>query len=297
MVRPRHEFDSITPYGALAALGCQACVVCVSKSCHTSAVTDTEPGQRMPDHLARTVARLREQQRLPLTELSDRLAKLGQPIPVLGLRRLEAGERKVDVNELAALAKALGVPPLTLILPVGDVEWVEVLPGVMRQTWDAAKWFTGESPLSSEPTYDSVGAFTGYTQSSADFNEWHTGARKLELMREHDRLLMQWRLATMHTMSDLAAARDATDPEQKRRLQQLADDGVTDAREVEKALLDHRRYMDQQGIVLPNVPELRPEQRKALADFGLTAAVASEGPIEVPPGEEWGTPRGANGAR
>ena len=50
-------------------------------------------------------------------ELSRRLEKLGQPIPPLGLRRIEEGARRVDVDDLMALAAALGVSPITLLMP------------------------------------------------------------------------------------------------------------------------------------------------------------------------------------
>jgi len=50
-------------------------------------------------------------------ELSRRLEKLGRPIPPLGLRRIEGGARRVDVDDLMALAAALGVSPVTLLMP------------------------------------------------------------------------------------------------------------------------------------------------------------------------------------
>lgn len=50
-------------------------------------------------------------------ELAERLATIGRPIPTLGLRRIEAGERRVDADDLVALAVVFGVSPLTLLLP------------------------------------------------------------------------------------------------------------------------------------------------------------------------------------
>ena len=49
--------------------------------------------------------------------LSERLDELGQPIPPLGLSRLEAGERRVDVDDLVALSLAFEAFPLALMLP------------------------------------------------------------------------------------------------------------------------------------------------------------------------------------
>lgn len=61
-------------------------------------------------------------------ELSARLAEVGREITVLGLRRIEAGERKVDVDDLMALAVVFGVSPLTLLLPISgnDTETAEM---------------------------------------------------------------------------------------------------------------------------------------------------------------------------
>jgi transcriptional regulator with XRE-family HTH domain len=61
------------------------------------------------DVVRRRVKELREQQRLTYVELAERLGQVGSPIPVLGLRRIERGERRVDVDELLALAEVLGV--------------------------------------------------------------------------------------------------------------------------------------------------------------------------------------------
>lgn len=50
-------------------------------------------------------------------ELAQKLVDAGRPIPTLGLRRIEAGERRVDVDDLSALAIVFGVSPLTLLMP------------------------------------------------------------------------------------------------------------------------------------------------------------------------------------
>lgn len=52
---------------------------------------------------------------MPYAELARRLDGHGRPIPPLGLRRLEAGTRRVDVDELVALAAVLGVMPQDLL--------------------------------------------------------------------------------------------------------------------------------------------------------------------------------------
>lgn len=54
---------------------------------------------------------------LGYADLSRRLEAIGRPIPVLGLSRIEKGERRVDADDLVALAVALDVSPLTLLTP------------------------------------------------------------------------------------------------------------------------------------------------------------------------------------
>jgi hypothetical protein len=53
-------------------------------------------------------------------KLAARLEELGRPIPTLGLRKIESYERRVDADDLVALAAALGVSPITLLMPVTE---------------------------------------------------------------------------------------------------------------------------------------------------------------------------------
>jgi transcriptional regulator with XRE-family HTH domain len=85
------------------------------------------------------------------TEISAKLAELGQPIPTLGLTRIEKGERRVDIDEVVALAQVFGVPPIALMFPIGHAEETELLPGQRLDPWHAAKWFMGKETLSGEP--------------------------------------------------------------------------------------------------------------------------------------------------
>lgn len=98
--------------------------------------------------VASNVKRLRADRKLTYAELAERLADGGHSIPVLGLRRIEHGERRVSAGELFALAVALQVSPLTLALP-----WPERADAVVEVSgigatsagtaWD---WARGISP-------------------------------------------------------------------------------------------------------------------------------------------------------
>lgn len=93
--------------------------------------------------------RFREKRRLGYAELSRKLAEMGRDIPPLGLRRIEAGERRVDVDDLVALALALDVSPLALLLPADTSSLV-----AGRPPWDVESiwlWASGSRALPGDP--------------------------------------------------------------------------------------------------------------------------------------------------
>jgi hypothetical protein len=64
------------------------------------------------------------------------------------MKNLESGRKvSITVADFVVLADVLGVPPVTLLFPLGATATVEVLPGREVSTWDALAWFTGETPL------------------------------------------------------------------------------------------------------------------------------------------------------
>ena len=105
------------------------------------------------DAVRSNIKRIRENQRIPVTELSARMQGLDRPIPPLGIHRIEDGQRRVDVDDLVAFAVALGVSPASLLMP--DVESIEdqvVVTGspeplVAGRAW---AWIGGQLPISEE---------------------------------------------------------------------------------------------------------------------------------------------------
>lgn len=96
-------------------------------------------------HVTHTVRKFREKRRLGYAELSRKLAEMGREIPPLGLRRIEDGERRVDVDDLVALALALDVSLLALLLPADTSSLVP-----NGRSWDAETiwmWATGSQAL------------------------------------------------------------------------------------------------------------------------------------------------------
>lgn len=63
------------------------------------------------------VKRLRTQQNLGLRGLSKKLGEVGRPLGHSAIDQIEKGTRRVDVDDLVALAAALGVSPITLLMP------------------------------------------------------------------------------------------------------------------------------------------------------------------------------------
>jgi hypothetical protein len=95
--------------------------------------------------LARNIARVREAQRLSYPALSRELAKAGRPIPELGLRRIEKGERRVDFDDLLAIAYVLEVCPVDLMVSneATDEEPYPVTPAKEFHAGSVRDWISG----------------------------------------------------------------------------------------------------------------------------------------------------------
>ncbi len=100
------------------------------------------------ERVAHNVQQLRHGQNLSLQGLSDRLTDLGQPISLGQLSKLERRDRRVDVDDLVALAVALGVSPSRLLLPeTADPEDVDLTPALRCTSDEAWRWAAGVLPL------------------------------------------------------------------------------------------------------------------------------------------------------
>jgi len=70
--------------------------------------------------VAQNVKRIRQQRGMTTYALSDALVHAGRPITASGIVRLEKQQRQVTVDDLAALASALGVTPAQILDPPTD---------------------------------------------------------------------------------------------------------------------------------------------------------------------------------
>lgn len=98
---------------------------------------------------------------LSYTDLSHRLALHGRDIPPLAVRRIEQGERRVDIDDLVALSLALGVSPATMLVPNSSHRDCAVSATGLTESVDAEElwsWVTAAQPL---PNTVSVFEFWG----------------------------------------------------------------------------------------------------------------------------------------
>lgn len=109
-------------------------------------MTQTDWPSKVTARVADALRARRKELGLSAQDVTDACAALGYPIPRTVIANLESGRRaSVDVAELLVLAEVLGVPPITLLFPLGTAPTIEVLPGREVSMWDAVAWVTGES--------------------------------------------------------------------------------------------------------------------------------------------------------
>src|ERR1700756_1854911 len=105
------------------------------------------------------IKRLRKTQGLTLRDLAHRMEQVVRPMGHNTISEIERGARRVDVDDLIALAAALGVSPVTLLMPLPNDadETTDATVGEVtaRRLW---RWLTAETPLTAD-TASEVFAF------------------------------------------------------------------------------------------------------------------------------------------
>jgi transcriptional regulator with XRE-family HTH domain len=120
--------------------------------------------------VADNVKRLRTDLRLNYTELSETLQEVADwSINAVGIRRIESGERRVTPDDLVALALALGVSPISLLMPNYDSldrrDLVEMTGRGEAVTAEVLwNWLRADHPLT-DSTTDVLGYFAFITAS------------------------------------------------------------------------------------------------------------------------------------
>ena len=135
--------------------------------------------------LAANIRRVRNDQRLGYAELSRLLTDIGRPIPELGLRRIEIGERRVDFDDLLAICLVLEIAPVDLLVPdnMADQSY-QVTPLVTATADNVREWIRGESLLYSaleEPDTSWVTPVGG--RDITTFTHWMPEQRRRQVLQ------------------------------------------------------------------------------------------------------------------
>jgi transcriptional regulator with XRE-family HTH domain len=144
--------------------------------------------QETGDRMATNLAEIRRTKRLTTGALSERLTALGRPILPTGITKIEKGARRVDVDDLVALALALGVTPNRLLLPdtvpesllppgerpAGDVTLTPEVSVTAQAAW---RWASGEAPLPVRMPWDDQNADSAQYREFQRVNRPHDSAQ------------------------------------------------------------------------------------------------------------------------
>ncbi|WP_068149069.1 helix-turn-helix domain-containing protein [Rhodococcoides corynebacterioides] len=133
------------------------------------------------------VARVRREQGLTLRDVADRLSNTERPIAHNTISEIERGARRVDVDDLMALAAALSVSPVALLFPsaesaetavhatgFGEVAasqlWTSMHAPPSPETANASWWSTMIAPQMDEQPADLIArAITIVAQGAGSF--------------------------------------------------------------------------------------------------------------------------------
>lgn len=147
------------------------------------------------DHVAENVAALRKVRGLSQQELSDRLGELGRPMLPSAISKIEGRDRGVDVDDLMALAVALGVNPSRLLLPPDAWERdILLTPASAVPAFLAWQWADGSAPLPSLSEED------GYN-TEAEMEDFQIHSRPGEMRRAERHPLMLSTRRFVHSVS------------------------------------------------------------------------------------------------
>jgi transcriptional regulator with XRE-family HTH domain len=207
------------------------------------ALSSNEWAAEIAKRVGRRVARYRAQVPGEKTKpgitaqaLADRCTDLGMPMDRTVIAKLEKGTRQtITVGEVIVLARALGVPPVALLFGLGEDESTEILPEKSSDTWEALKWFTGESDQlpGDRPT-----------------SEAERGAEPIRLFRRHDQLVADWQKNNRQLQEAFGSM--GLTPESS--VVQMAAQGL---RQIGESLQEVRRDMRRRALAPPPlIPEL-----------------------------------------
>lgn len=144
---------------------------------------------RLAQKIGQRVALYRKKSGKTAQELSDALKPLGVELKRTVIGNLESGYRRtVSVAEVLAIAQVLEVPPLALLVPVGEDAEFEVLNDTVVDTWSAARWITGEW----DPERPSSDQLPGLLREDGFEKSRRWNVELLDLYRRHQVEVTAW---------------------------------------------------------------------------------------------------------
>lgn len=140
---------------------------------------------RAGEVLAANIKRVREARRLGYAEFSRQLTGIGRPIPELGLRRIELGERRVDADDLLALSYVLQVAVVDLLVPKDmNDEPYPITPDEMYTADSVREWIAGQD-IRLAPISDPDSPFASPGTWMWPALEQMPSGRRRQVMRKH----------------------------------------------------------------------------------------------------------------
>jgi Helix-turn-helix domain len=129
--------------------------------------------------IAEAVRHYRTERKMSAERLSQACKDAGYKIPRSVIANLESGRRDtVSIPEWLVLARALQVPPMLLLFPLGRAEQMEVLPGRSMTPWAALAW--AEEGQTDDGYRDVVSL---YRQHAELTDQWDQVTEQLRLTR------------------------------------------------------------------------------------------------------------------
>ncbi|MGE5698337.1 MAG: helix-turn-helix domain-containing protein, partial [Candidatus Sericytochromatia bacterium] len=167
-------------------------------------------------YAAANLIRLRTLRGLTVRALSDRLTKTGRPLQPTAISKIEQGDRRVDVDDLSALALALKVNPSALLLPshAGN-EPIPLTSHVSAPGWAVWSWADGDEPLPTRPDEPDpiYGENTDPYNTDDEREDFQRVARPADLRRRQQHPLVKTTAALLGRVTRLAMLADDSDLE------------------------------------------------------------------------------------
>lgn len=176
--------------------------------------------------VAANIERVRKARQLKQKDVSDALGAIGRPTLATVVSKIERGERRIDVDDVVALALALNVSPLTLLMPdEASGQPVKLTEGFEVDRLTAWGWALGRGPAADwspdrvgypiGPGDDPVAAAEA-DEREQDYNrqraEYLALALPPELRRAADQSAVRVARQLAELLEDLATAAAADEP-------------------------------------------------------------------------------------